>query len=86
MRRYPKFLSKSPSFLGLNLTDLVLMAVGLQVSLILGLSSLMGMIVTIALILGSKALRHYVDLTTWVLGFRPTKNLEWSEYMERGEQ
>lgn len=48
--RYPIFLSKNPSFLGLEITDLFLVGVGLVLAFTLKLSSLIGFISTVVLI------------------------------------
>ena len=81
--RYPKFLRKNPSFMGLEPIDLLMVGVGLFLSLILRLPSLLGMMVTISLIGASKLVRKNLDLTGLLLLVRKKKRVEWMDELRR---
>lgn len=82
-RSYPKFLSASPTFLGLGIVDLVMIALGLNLSLILGLTSLQGVFLCLGITLGAKFTFRYLDPWGLVLNLRRPKELNWQDEIRR---
>lgn len=81
--RYPAFLSKNPTVLGLNFIDLILVGLGLVFSLTFSMDSLFGTIATISLIALNKWIAKYIDLKAWIIGFK-TEEIDWMDSVDRG--
>ena len=78
--RYPIFLSKNPSFLGLELMDLFLIGIGLIFSLTFRLSSFTGFFTTGALIVIRIIAAKFFDLKGVLYG--PTSRKSVSVYWQ----
>jgi hypothetical protein len=63
---YPKFLSKSPRFMGLGLHDLIFLGIILSVCFFLKLQGLYGLGVTLILLIAKKLLFKFLDLRAFV--------------------
>jgi hypothetical protein len=83
--RYPIFLSKNPSFLGLEIIDLFLIGIGLILSLTLKLSSLIGLSTTIVLIIGRVALARFIDIKG-ILYSRKNVSVDWKKLIQKERQ
>lgn len=81
--RYPAFLLKNPTVLGLNFIDLILVGMGLIFSLTFSMDSFMGTILTITLITLNKWVTKYIDLKAWILGFK-VEEIDWMDSVDRG--
>ncbi len=80
---YPKFLARSPTFLGLELMDMGVITMALNLSLFLGLSSSVGACMALGIVAARRLLRDRVDLVGWRLGLRRPKALDWEEEIRR---
>ena len=83
--RYPIFLSKSPSFFGLEIIDLFLIGIGLIISLSLKLSSLIGLSTTIVLIISRIAGTRFIDIKG-LLYSRKRVSVDWQILTRRERQ
>ncbi len=81
--KYPRFLQSSPSIAGLRIFDLVLIAISLSVSFLLGFSSLVGLVISALLIMIFKIISKYIDTTGLLLKLSKNKNLDWMEEIRR---
>lgn len=86
MRRYQKFLTSSPSFIGLGISDLVVVCIGLNLSLFFRWESNTSLVFIIGLIGLVKLIKKYVDVTGLILGFRRTESIRWSELKEKRDE
>ena len=82
--KYPAFLSKNPTFLGLGFIDLIIVGVGLVLSLTFGMNSLLGTGLTIIMIGINKLLGKYVDFKGLFFGSR-TRELDWMDSAKEEE-
>jgi hypothetical protein len=64
---YPTFLIKGPRFLGLSLTDLLIISIGLIISMLYEINSLLSICIIGLLIFVSKSLMHYFDIKGFFL-------------------
>ena len=80
--KYPIFLSKNPSFMGLDFIDLILVAVGLIVSLLIGIDSFYGAMIVIALIITNKLVSSYLDFNALIFT-KKAKVYVWIDEMKR---
>lgn len=80
--RYPLFLSKNPSFLGLEIIDLFLIGIGLIISLTLKLSSLIGLSTTTVLIIGRIVGSRFIDIKGFLYS-RKSVSVEWQKLTQK---
>jgi hypothetical protein len=76
--RYPIFLSKNPTFMGLGFSDLIILGIGLVLSMTFKLDSLVGLIITTLLIGINKTITYFIDLKG-LLHSRKIKDIDWMD-------
>ena len=84
--RYPKFLSKTPSFFGFDMIDLALVGASLFISSLFELNSIISLILTALLILARKIIVNRIDISGETLRYYKFKQMDLSEHFRNGEQ
>ncbi len=81
--KFPKFLKKSPSVLGLKPFDLALLIAGLFLSQFLGAKAIWGLFFTLVIIAFHKFFSHWIDFEGVLLSPTKRQSLEWIDERRR---
>ncbi len=86
MRRYQKFLTSNPSFMGLGPSDFLIMFLCVQFTIVFRWPPTFTLFFCPIAIVISKLIKKYIDVTGFILGFRRTDTISWQELKERHDE